>query len=283
MPNICEYTDFRKFLNDYYSEVKSKNRNFSYQIFSAKAGIRSKGFLFNVMQGKRKLSQSKCYDLAAAMKLNKHETEYFENLVAFNQTSGQRERDRLFGKLSSIKKSGKTAWKPQIVRQDQYQFYSEHHHSVIRSLIEMYGFKNDYKWLADNVYPRIKPLQAKRSVLLLERLGFIRKQKDGSYKVLDKSIATSPEVMSLAAVNFHRQSGRLALKALDELPKEKRNITGLTLGISKETYQEICEDIRSFRSKLLQKAEQDEKADAAYQLNFQFFPVSRTDFERKSK
>ena len=283
MPNICEYTDFRKFLNDFYLEAKSSNRNFSYQVFSAKAGIKSKGFLFNVMQGKRKLTQSKCYDLATAMKLNKHETEYFENLVAFNQAAHQKERDRLFGKLSSIKKIGKTAWKPQIVRQDQYQFYSEHHHSVIRSLIEMHGFKDDYKWLAGNVYPRIKPLQAKRSVQLLERLGLIKKQKDGSYKVLDKSIATPPEVMSLAAVNFHRQAGQLALKALDELPREKRNITGLMLGISKETYQEICEDIRAFRSKLLQKAEQDENADAAYQLNFQFFPVSSTDIKRKTK
>jgi uncharacterized protein (TIGR02147 family) len=283
MNNIYEYTDYRKLLGDYYAEAKAKNRYFSYQLFSAKAGIKSKGFLFNVMQGKRNLLQSQRYALALAMKLNKHETEYFENLVAFNQATSQKDKGHLFEKLLSTKKSIKPEWKPRIVRQDQYEFYSKHHHSVIRSLIEMYGFKDDYTWLARNISPQIKPLQAKRSVLLLERLGLIKKQKDGSFKVTDKTIATPQEVMATAAVNFHKESGRLALNALDDFAKEERNITGLTLGISKETYNEICGDLRSLRSKLLQKAEQDQKAGIVYQLNLQFFPVSSTRIERKHK
>jgi uncharacterized protein (TIGR02147 family) len=281
MPDISKYTDYRKFLSDYYEEAKAKNPGFSYQVFSTSAGIKSKGFLHNVIQGRRSLSKSNIFGLSQAMRLNKYETDYFDNIVAFNQAASLRERNYFYEKLSSIKAGGRSAWSPQIIRNDQFEFYSKLHHSVIRSLIGMYGFKGDYEWLAKAVEPRLTPGRARKSVELLARIGFIKKQKDGSYKIVDVSIATPPEVESLAVQNFHRQSGELGLKALNDLPKEKRNITGVTLGISKETYKTICKEIKAFRTRLLQIAEPDEEADSVYQLNFQFFPVSRTDIERK--
>lgn len=283
MPNICEYTDYRTFLNDYYEDKKSKNRYFSYQIFSEKAGINSKGFIYNVIQGKRNLSKSHIFKLSQAIKLNRYEADYFENLVAVNQAKNLKEQNYFYEKLSSIKSNGKTAWKPQIIRKDQYEFYSQLYHSVIRSLIELYSFKDDYGWLAKNVYPRIKPLQAKKSVELLERLRLIRKQKDGKYKVTNKSISTPKEVASLAVMNFHEEAGKLALNALNKVTKDKRDFSGMTLGISQKLYNEICEDILNLRQKILQKTESDIKADAVYQLNFQFFPVSNTEIERNSQ
>jgi len=280
MPDICEYTDYRKFLSDYYGEAKAKNPGFSYQVFAQKAGFSSKGFLHLVIQGKRNLSRANFLGLSQAMKLDKNQTDYFENLVAFKQASSLVERNHYFGKLSAIKSSGKNAWKPQLVRKDQYEFYSRLHHSVIRALIDQRRFKDDYAGLAKAVRPRITPKQARQSVELLAKLGFIKKRKDGAWEVSDKIIVTPPEVESLAVQNFHREAGELALQALNSLPKDRRNITGLTLGISQETYMAFCEEIQAFRERLLQAAEADKNAEAVYQLNFQFFPVSETNAER---
>jgi uncharacterized protein (TIGR02147 family) len=282
MPNIVEYTDYRKLLNDYYEETKARNPYFSYQVFSEKAGIKSKGFLYNVIQGTRDLAQSNVFGLIQAMKLNKKESEYFENLVAFNLAESLNERNHYFERLSSIR-ARKTSWAPQIVRREQYEFYSKWYHSVIRSLIDLHGFHGDYEKLAKSVFPRIRPLQAKKSVELLARLGLVKKEKDGSFNVTDKFIATPKEVLNLAITNFHNEIGKLALESLNALTPEKRNFSGMTLGISKETYKEICEDIYALRQKILEKAESDKKANAVYQLNFQFFPVSKTDIERKEK
>ncbi len=283
MPEISKYTDYRKFLRDYYDEVKSKNHAFSYEVFSQKAGINSKGFVYNVIQGARNLSKSHIFKLSQAMNLNKYESEYFENLVAFNQAKSSKEKNYFYEKMASVKSNGKKAWKPQIVRKDQFEFYSKWYHSVIRSLIDMYDFRDDYEWLAKKVYPRIKPMQAKKSVALLEKLGLIKKQTDGIYKVTDKSITTPKEVKNLAVHNFHKETGALALSAISELPIQKRNITGMTLGISKQTFEKMCDQINAFRAKLLQQAEQDQNADTVYQLNFQFFPVSNTYIERNKK
>jgi len=281
MPDIYKYTDYRKYLHDYYEEAKGRNPGFSYQVFSEKAGIKSRGFLYNVVHGKRTLSKSHVFAVSQAMRLNRYESDYFENLVALNQAATLKERNHFYERLSSIKANGSSATKPQIVRNEQFEFYSKLHYSVVRSLIDMHGFKDDYAQLARCVRPRITPTQARKAVDLLERQGFIKKQRNGSYKVVNKSIATEPEVVSLAVLNFHKQAGELALKALEELPRDERNISGVTLGISKDAYNRICEEIEAFRSRMLQIAEADDNADTVYQLNFQLFPVSSTNNQRK--
>jgi uncharacterized protein (TIGR02147 family) len=208
------------------------------------------------------------------MHLNKAESDYFENLVAFNDAVTLKERNHYYERLSAIKLNGDTAWKPQITRSEQFEYYSKLHYGVVRSLIDMRGFSGDFHALAKSVRPRITPRQARKAVELLERLGFISKQKNGGYAVTGKTITTEPEVESLAVLNLHKQAGELALKSLEELPKDQRNVTGLTLGISKQVYERICKEIEVFRSRLLQMAEADETADSVYQINFQFFPLS---------
>lgn len=281
MPHIYDYTDYRKFLKDYYTEARGRNRAFSYQVFSEKAGIRSRGFLYNVVHGRRTLSNSHVFAVSQAMRLNRDESRYFENLVSLNQATTLKERNHFYERLCSIKAKGSSPWKPQIVRKEQFEFYSKLHYSVVRSLIDMHGFKGDYEQLARCVRPRITPKQARKAVELLKKQGFIKKQKNGSWKVVNRSIATEPEVVSLAVLNFHKEAGELALKALQELPGQQRNISGVTLGISNDTYGRICEEIRAFRSRMLQIAEADDNADRVYQLNFQLFPVSTTNNQRK--
>ncbi|MGA2507232.1 MAG: TIGR02147 family protein [Chitinispirillaceae bacterium] len=282
MPDISTYTDYRKFLKDYYAEVKAENPGFSYLAFARMAGLNSKGFTFNIFSGKRTLSRANILGFIQAMQLDKYEAEYFENLVAFNQAKNLKERSSFFERLSSIKAGGKTVWAPQLVRNDQYQYYAKLHHSVIRSLIDLYGFNGDYAWLGRNVRPKISAAQAQKSVKLLERLGFIRR-KGKSFVVVDKTITSPPEVQSLAVQNFHEQAAGLAMKAVSELPRDQRNMSGATVGISREGYKKICEEINVFRTRLLQIAEDDRNADAVYQINFQLFPVSRTDIERNAQ
>jgi uncharacterized protein (TIGR02147 family) len=261
---------------DYYEEVKAKNPNFSYQVFSEKAGMKSRGFLYNVVHGKRPLSKCAIFCIAQAIELTQHETDYFECLVSFNQSQTLQERNFYYNKMSNVKVHGKEPSVPQILRHDQFAVYSQLHHSVIRSLIGMLGFSGDYEALARSVYPRITTSQARQSVELLMRLKLIEKQKDGSYILTSPVIATPPQVASLAVQNFHKEAGEMALKALNDLPGSERNLTGVTMGISSVTYGRICNEIAEFRAKLIQIAEADAQSDSVYHLNIQLFPVSKT-------
>jgi uncharacterized protein (TIGR02147 family) len=275
MTDISKYTDYRHYLNDHFEAVKKRNPRFSYQIFSEKAGISSKGLLYNVLKGKRHLSKSHIVGMAQALGLNKHQFTYFETLFNYNCANKASDRKHYFEQLTSIRSSGKTAWKPQIVRKEQYEYYSRWYHSVVRSLIGMYGFSDDYQAFARRLYPAVTPGQVKKSVELLLSLGLISRDANGSYSLTDRVITTEPEVTSVAVHSFHVQSGELAVAALKELPLQQRNFSGVTVGISETMYKEICRDIEEFNAHILRKIESDHDACTTYQMNIQLFPVSR--------
>lgn len=280
--NVFDFTDYRKFLEDYYEQKKSTDSSFSYQLMSERAGL-NKGFVYNVIKGKRKLSKSNLLKICGAIGLNKTETDYFENLVGFNQAKSLNEKKHYFDKLNRYKYKDKTKTEIQLIRKDQYEFYSTWYHSAVRSIIDMYKFNGNYAWLARMVHPSISVKQAKHSVELLTKLGIIQKQKNGFYEISDKNITTGKEITGLAIQNFHSECADLSKKAIQDLPKDERNITGLTMGISQSTYSRICEKILKFQNQIAEIVNEDSCADRVYQLNFHFFPMSKTDCEMKKR
>ena len=66
---------------------------------------------------------------------------------------------------------------------------------------------------------------------------------------------------------------------MESLPQDKRNVSGLTLGISEQTYNRLSEEIQQFRQKIIQIVEQDQNADRTYQLVFHLFPVTNTNIK----
>ena len=281
MPFIFEYTDYKKYLADWFVEKKRLKPSFSYNLFARKAGFNDKGFFHNVIHGKRDLTKESLVKVSRAIGHSKSEAEYFENLVFFNKSTELNDKTYFFEKMSSVKCPEKTAINAIRLRSDQYEFYSKWYYGAVRSLIDMFPFKDDYHWLAGNVFPNITPKQAKKAVELLEKLGLIERRTDGIFRVTSKIVTTGDEVASLAVSHFHKETADLVKNALESVPGGKRNVTGLTLGISEKTYSAICGELREFRGRIMRLAEQDENPDRTYQLNFHLFPVTKTDIKRK--
>lgn len=272
MPNIFNYEDYRSFLRDYYTEMKNKMPAFSYKYLAGKAGIANKGFLFNILNGKKDLCKPYIFRIANILKLNKQETEYFEILIALSQANTPEEQHHYYERLIDLKGDGLAG--AQVIRKDQYEFYARWWHAAIRSVIDIKGFDGDYKNLAKQLHPEITIRQAKQSVALLLKLGLILKNSKHEYRVADKLISTGKEPPASGVLNFHLDTLDLAKQAIKELPKPIRNISGLTLGISEEGYNTLCDEIRNFRKRILQLAKNSRDADRVYQLNFHFFPMS---------
>lgn len=282
MLNLFEYFDFRQYLLDYYQIKKLNNPSFSYQMFTEKCGFKNKSFIHQIIHSKKKISKSSIFRISKAIGHSKKEAVYFENLVAFNQARTVDEKKHYYKLLTLQNHRSSTKNPVKLITQDYFEYYSKWYHGAIRALIDMYPVKNDYRWLADNLYPPISPKEAKKSIELLQRLDFIKMTRQGYYKVTDKIITTGDEVTSTAVMNFHQQSTHLAHEAINRLPRDQRNITGLMLGISEKTYMEVCNRISNFRKELLELAEKDTNAKMVYQLNFHLFPLSNPRLLRKN-
>jgi uncharacterized protein (TIGR02147 family) len=273
MAYIFDFENYRDYLKQYYEEKREHNPQFSYQLFARIAGLKNKSFLHNIISGKKNLTKAHIPKLSQVLKHTPQEADYFENLIHYAQTPEDNEKERLYYRKQAQQIRGNA--KIQLVRKDQCEYYSKWYHSAVRALIEIYPIRDDYEKLSKLLTPPITPLQAKKSIQLLKRLFFIAKGEDGIYQyVKEKKIKTSQDIPQIAKNKFHIQCTDLAKKAIRNNPPESRHAVSITMGISKETYEGIINEIHTFRNALRALIDKDKNPQLVYQMGILLFPLS---------
>lgn len=267
-PSPQSFLSYRDYLKAYFEHQKKVSRHFSHAFFARKAGFKSRTFIFKVMKGEKSLSRASVYPVAVALGLGKKSQDYFNLLVLFNDAKSIEEKAFFFNQLQSLNKDSRSA----LLVNDQYQYFNNWYNPVIREIAAFADFQDDYKKLANLVYPRITAKQAKESVELLLRLKLLEK-KDGKFMQTDTVVTTGDEVYSIAVRNFQKENLRLASDALELLSDEK-DISTITFGTNSEGFRQVKREIVAFRKRLLGIMAGHVDLDRVYQLNFQLFPLS---------
>jgi uncharacterized protein (TIGR02147 family) len=272
--SVYDYTDYRQYLADYFAEQKKVDRRFSFQYFSNKAGFKSKSFIHLVINGKKALARTAINNVAQALCLSPRETEYFENMVNFNQTHKVEEKNYYYNKLTEIT----LPRKKEALNPDQYEFFNNWWNAPIRELVTMPGIDgDDYNLISRALQPPIGPKYAKWSVQLLERLGLVVKE-DGVYKQTHRTIHAAEEIHTLAISNFQMRMLELALQSYNTTAPANRDMSTLTFGITEEGFVQLKEKLEKFRQEIAEFTSQFENSkDRVYQMNLQLFPLSRLD------
>ncbi len=278
MINIFEYQDYRSYLRDYYSVQKASKRNFSYRSFSEKAGISAPSFLFYVISGKRNLTQSTILKICQAIGFTRDEADYFESLVFFNQATSIKEKTHYYSKIVEIRKPIDIA----IVEKNRYEFYSKWYHSVIREVVTFFDFSNDFDRLGACLIPPITGKQARESVRLLEKLGFIEPDKQGSYHQTQNLLQTRTGAVDAFVIEkFQIEMLEMAIKAYGSIPVNRRMMTSTTFSISRQTFELFKMRIRELQQQLMEMARMDDSPEQVYQLTMNIFPISNSNEENQ--
>lgn len=278
MEKIYTYSDYRKFIQDYYQYQKSFKKSFTYRTLSARAGINSSGFYPLIVQGKRDLTASTIQKTSIALQLNPQESEYFTNLVWFNQAKTLKKKNIYFDKLIELLKRKDV----QVITEGQYDIFADWYHGAIRELVVCRDFNDDYRKLGTMLKPEITAKQARESVELLIRLGFLKKE-NGKYIQSSPIISTAHDIKSHQIINYQVKMLKLAIEAFDRFgPNDLLSNSSTTFRISKESFELFKIKNRIHRQELLKIAEADTSADQVYQLNINMFPISNPKLKGKS-
>ncbi|NLW33340.1 MAG: TIGR02147 family protein [Fibrobacter sp.] len=270
MLSIFEFIDFRKYLADYYQFKKETSQYFSYRYFARKIGINSPSFLKNVIDGKRNLTRQMAERFCKALGLSDKEKLYFHNLVLFNQAKTSGEKQVHYTVLRSISDGVKEA----VLNTDKFDYFSNWYTPVIRELICLYDFKDDYRLMASVLKPKIRMVDAKNAVDLLLRLKLIERKDDGGFCQTPEAVIADDSVTSLAIRSFTHKMIEHSRFALDTIDKNQRNISGVTMSISSEAYKMITSEITAFKDRVKFIVSHDDACNRVYQLNISLFPVS---------
>lgn len=270
MPNVFDYLDFRAFLKDFYSAKKGVSPSYSYELMARKAGFKSKGFIHQVIAGKRGLTTDSIFKISKVLGLQGKASNYFEDLVAFNQAKTAGQKLHFFSRMSTYKQ----AIKARFIQHTQYEYFSSWYHATLRELATIVDFRKDYDRLGSLVFPPITEKQAKEGMDLLMELDLLR-HENGAFVQTSRAITTGDEVQSLVVQKFHVQNLALATAALETIPREERDISNMIVGLSKPGFEAVKGKIQRFRKELAELVENDTKAERVYHINFQLFPTSK--------
>ncbi len=274
-PNLFEYDNYRKFLKDAFEALKAKDKKFSLRYFARVAGFKSHNFLRLIIEGKSNMSVDSVDKMAKFFKLNAEESRFFQNLVLLNQAKTSEDK-QIFAK--ELLRS-QTYREIHPFNEAKYEFFAHWYVSAVRELVALPKFKEDPEWIAKHIVPPIKATEAKKAIDDLLHLGLIQRDENGKLIQAEALLSTASEVSSSFVSNWHKEYLKRASESIDLLPREKRDISAVSFGFSKNNITILKEMIANFRKGVLHLASQQQENDVLMQLNIQIFFLAETESE----
>jgi uncharacterized protein (TIGR02147 family) len=270
-PNVFSYSDFRRYLADIFEYEHDLDKSFNKAFVCRELGLpNTRSYFRDVLTGKI-VSDVKIPLFIRLFGLNSDEAPYFRVLVKFNQCEEPDEKEMLFDQLVAL---NRTPHKE--ISAKGYVYFKEWHHSVIKALLEVIDFTDDYAGLGMMVVPPLKPHQVKESIQLLLELGLVAKNRNKFLKPTDKVIATGPFSQSDIVKQYQIKSLDVVRATFFRNGNQPKRIMTKTISISQEGLARIIKKMEKFSSEVRSIVHKDEKkADCVYQLMIILNPQGR--------
>lgn len=273
-PAPHNYTDHRAYLRSMIAYQKTVNPKFSYRYFARRAGFASPNFLKKVADGERGLSIDSMAKFAKGFELSETESNDFETLVLLSTATSDDERNRYFARLRRGKSPTSAVAK---LQHWQFDVYSKWYALVIREMALLPDFRPNPKYIASRLRTKLTLSDIKSALKLLEHLKLLEKNAEGKVQATQTTLQTPGRFFSLAARNFQRSMLKISARALDGLPTNDRNISSLTLNLTRQQYDHVCRRIHELHLELLDlgAAQKPDTGANTYHIGFQVVPLTK--------
>jgi transcriptional regulator with XRE-family HTH domain len=231
--------EFRLKLQDEFSRRLRSHERYSIRAFASYLELDS-SLLSRILSGKKQVSEVKMNAISEKLGI---------------ESPASRNSDAEFSSLSL----------------DLFAMVSDWYHYAILDLTMLKSFKPEPKWIAQKL--GIQPHEAMSAVERLKRLGMLKIQ--GNKLVKGESFYTnySEGQTSAALKEYQRQIIKKALLAIDNCPRERKDITSITIAANSRKLDLAKVKIKEFRRELCAFLEDGEK-DSVYHLALQLYPVT---------
>lgn len=219
-----------------------------------------------ILDEKRRISVKASQKIAKALGLKTQESKFFELLVSYNRSSDSKEKEDLYRGLIRFKKFVKI----QKADVDYFLYYSHWWNIVIREALSTHWGQKNLNEIQELLQLSEKDLS--ESLQLLSDIGLIEKSKE-NFKIKEISIQTPKQMQNLSVRSFHQAMLDKSKLALEKLPVEERDISAVTIALTKEQFEEIRNRISQFRREINSGYSGEKNAEQVYQINFQIFPL----------
>lgn len=285
---LFDYTDYRSFLKDALQALKEKDPKFSQRWVLQRLGLRSSGWLADLLAGRRKLSRPQAALFSQILSLSAREELYFQTLVDYDQAKSLAEKNRCYEKLLTFHEIPKD-----LIDPDRFEYFSHWWIPAVREYLLVEPFRGDAERLASRMRPTITPAQAKSAVDVLERLGMVKRYASGELRPSVEHVKKQSQFS--APVHYYRYlkaQMELGMGAMESTPKEERDISAVTVTLSEEGFSKLREELKELRQRMIQLSEAENRkfwkgvdgdSRRVFQAVLQLFPVTTTRNAKEGK
>jgi uncharacterized protein (TIGR02147 family) len=268
MPNIYKYIDYRKFLLEFIAEKKLKNPMFSCRLLSTQLGTSPATFV-RILNGKRNLGKKMLPKFVEYLKLRDRASEYFCLMIELAHAKSAEKKNAIYQKLLDFRSE-----RIKTIRPLHYSLFEKWYLAALREIIDITGTAGNVRLLARSLRPSIAIREAEKAISALRAMEMISDDKNNRSRATEKLLTTGEKWESIAVQHFQLEMLRLAEGALMHMPKDERDISTLTIGLSSAEFFKVKEIVRRARQEILAVAEDSIGRECVYQLNVQLFPIS---------
>lgn len=270
MASIFLYSNYREYIKDVMDEKRQKNPAFSYRCAAARIGM-SSGSFTRIINGTRHLGSHLLPKIIDFLKLKRREAQYFTLLVKFDTLSDDGERYNCFKEINKLRSECNS-----IIPQQGYKIFEEWYYIVLHELLRIVPDTDDYQKIGSLILPSISEARVRKAVALLESCGYIKKDELGCIRPGKSFLTTGDTWNGISIHAFQAAMSDMGLKALNNIPKEQRDFSTLTVPLSENAFEKVREVIRNARREIAAIEKECKAPDKVYQINFQCFPLTRS-------
>ncbi len=271
--NIYDYSDYRKFLQEFYELEKSLDSSFSYRVFAAAVGMDA-SLLLKILQGKRHISPKCIDDFVNFFHFKDAKAEYFREMIAYGKAKNDKDVRSHFETLQKMRPAA-----CRELDEARYRYFQQWYYPMIRSALDVFNYRGtqDAAALGECCIPKLSASQVENAVDALLQLGLARANKDGRVVPTDAHLKTMEHWLSACISDYQSSIAELAGKSIQNTPKEKRDISTLTMALDSQQIDKIREILAKTRKAIVNvvNAMPPQICDSVYQLNFQLFPMMK--------
>jgi uncharacterized protein (TIGR02147 family) len=268
MKTIYAYTDYREYISDFLAEKREKNARYSSRCAADKCGVPS-GTFTRILNGSRGIGPSLLPKFVTWLGLKHREANYFQLLINFQHCSTTLDRDKYYEELQSYR-----ALVRDLIPAEKFNLFEQWYYIALYELVKITPNISQVEQLGALLDPPISDAKAQKALDALEKAGFIERTAHGFSPV--SSFLTTGDTWESASIHaFQRTMCSLGTEALDRFPKIERDVSTLSISLSKENFIKVNEVIRVARQKIKEIEESENAPERVYQINFQVFPLTR--------
>ncbi|MAW07391.1 MAG: hypothetical protein CME61_03800 [Halobacteriovoraceae bacterium] len=272
------YLNSSKLLKDRFNDKKERLPGFSIRAWAKSMGLSSHGPLQQILAGKRTLPKKYLPSLKKSLSLTKKEIDYLSLLIDLEKASSEEEKHLYLSRLKKLRPSNDDV---HFLELENYKFFENPLHSIIRTLMERKDFKADPLWIQENIVFKATINEINEVINRLIELGGVEK-KGGKLIKLKSAIQNKADVPSMGVKKFHQKMSIIAYEQVMEQEVNEKEFNSMSFNIKKEKVAEAKIRLRDFVNEFISEFQaRPEESDLTYQINSQFFRLNKINKENK--